>query len=65
MVIKQILVDGQGWFYSKEGKIESFKVNGEMSLIDWFKQKLPNGEEKQFNGKYVIEVDFEPSQPEN
>ena len=65
MEIVNILVEDQGWFYSKDGKIEEFTVNGEMALITWYKQVLPSGHERRFNGKYVIQVNTIPVLSEN
>ena len=64
--IKKILVEGVGWVYSMfsdntsaDGKtapepIEVFMVNGEMSLVAWYKKG-----KDEFNGKYVIQVVYE------
>ena len=52
--IKQILVDGQGWIYSEDGEIVRINVNGEMGFVNWFRQG-----NKEFNGKYVIEIEYE------
>ena len=63
MKIKQILVDGQGWFYSTDGDIEPYDVNGEMALITWYMQTNKNGEVKTFNGKYVIMIEHFANDP--
>ena len=52
--IKQILVDQVGWIYSKDGIIECIFVNGEMALVNWYRQG-----NREFNGKYVIIVEYE------
>jgi len=50
-IIKEILIDGQGWFYAKDEDIVEFKVNGEMGFVSWYRQG-----DKEFNGKYVVEI---------
>jgi len=52
--IKQILIDGIGWIYSKDGPIETFLVNGEMAHVNWYRQG-----NREFNGKYVKEIEWE------
>lgn len=48
--IKRILVDGVGQIYSKDNKkIELFQKSGD----DWYGYG-----NKEFNGKYVIEVEY-------
>jgi len=57
MEILQILVDGQGWFYSKDGPITVFEKNGEMASVEWYCQHCNKEDvDRHFNGKYVIEV---------
>lgn len=36
-----------------ENPIEVFTKNGEMALVEWYRQG-----NKEFNGKYVIEVEY-------
>ncbi len=57
--IESILIDGQGWHYSKDGEIVKFTKNGEMAEVDWYSQILKNGEKIEFNGKYVVEIVYE------
>ncbi|MDD5651743.1 MAG: hypothetical protein PHF86_15210 [Candidatus Nanoarchaeia archaeon] len=66
--IKQILVDGRGFIYA-EGDISSgishcilewFEVNGEMARVKWIRATYPDGTVKEFNGKYIIEVEYYP-----
>ena len=51
--IKRILVEGQGFFDDSEGEIKGFEVGGEMANVIWYRQN-----NKEFNGKYVIEIDY-------
>ena len=52
--IKQILVDGQGWVYSKDNEITEIFKNGEMALVSWYEQG-----NREYNGKYVLIVEYE------
>ena len=60
MIIEKILIDGQGWKHCLDGEINVITKNGEMALIEWYEQKLPTGEIRQYNGKYVVEIDYLP-----
>jgi len=58
--IKRILVDGVGQVYRSFKKevpeeIVVIKKNGEMAEVDWYRQG-----NIEWNGKYVIEVEYEP-----
>jgi len=56
--IRSILIDGQGWKYSSPFElITLIHKNGEMAEVEWF--SLGNEE---FNGKYVIEINYEESE---
>ncbi len=57
--IESILIDGQGWHYSKDGEIEKFTKNGKMAEVAWYSQTLENGKMIEFNGKYVVEIVYE------
>ena len=52
-IIKQILIDGQGWIYSEDGEIRRFGADNGTAFIEWFRQG-----NKEYNGKYVIIVEF-------
>ena len=53
--IKSIIVEGQGYIYSKENEpIEVFHENGEMALVKWYRKG-----NREFNGKYVIQIEYE------
>lgn len=49
--IKSIFVEGIGWADSEKGEIELFQKNGEMALVDWYRQG-----NVEYNGKYVSVV---------
>ena len=51
--IRQILLES-GWKYKEDGDIEPFQVNGEMAPVTWYRQR-----NKEYNGKYVIEIHYE------
>ena len=51
--IKQILVDNIGWIYATDGKIENFVVNGEMALVNWYRQG-----NKEYNGRFVVMIEY-------
>ena len=62
--IKQIHVDPVGWVsryttnsFTHEvldnGKIEHFTKNGEMALVDWYRQG-----DREYNGKYVTTIEY-------
>jgi hypothetical protein len=55
--IKQILVDGQGWKYSKEGKFEWTGYNGHMAKLPWIRQTTPEGI-KEYNINYVVQIEY-------
>ena len=53
--IKKLLLDGQGWKQSSdEESITEIKVEGEMGYVRWYKQG-----DREYNGKYVIELQYE------
>ena len=52
--IKQMLIDGIGWIYKKDGDIGVFEENGEMAKVKWYGQN-----KKIYNGKYVITIEYE------
>lgn len=48
-IILAIVVDGIGWVYAEKDKpIEVFTVNGEMSLVNWYRKV-----NEEYNGRYV------------
>ena len=72
--IKSICVEGMGYIYAerqlehhhdpnipkgeyviKKDPIEVFTVNGEMAPVPWYRQG-----DKEWNGKYVIQVEYYP-----
>lgn len=53
--IDKIYVEDIGWIESSDGEITMFQVNGEMALVNWYRQG-----NREFNGKYVIEIDYQP-----
>lgn len=53
-IIKNIFVENIGYLYAKDGEIKEITKNGEMSLVDWYKQG-----DMEFNGKYVIRIEYE------
>jgi hypothetical protein len=65
--IYSIIVDQVGWICSHEeasagimaSKLEWFDVGGEMGYVKWIRQTFVNGAIKEYNGKYVIEVQYE------
>lgn len=59
-VIDQLLVDGLGWRYRKDGPIVLYPVPGEMSMVSWYRQTYPDGTTSEYNGKYIIAIDWCP-----
>jgi hypothetical protein len=54
--IKSIVVDQIGLITNADGEITTMLVNGDMAAIVWYKQEKT---EKEWNGTYVIEVQYE------
>lgn len=52
--ITRIYIESVGYKHSVDGEITEFTVNGEMAPVKWFRQG-----NKEWNGKYVIEVEYE------
>jgi hypothetical protein len=72
LIIKSILIDGQGYFYVEENEptnylgspifklIEPVEQNGEMAMVRWFNCYDYNDKlVKEINGKYVIEINYQ------
>ena len=53
-IIKQILIDGIGWIYSKDGQIEVFDYKGPYDFYPWYRQG-----NREFNSIHVMEVEYE------
>ena len=51
-IIRLVFDDG-GQITNKEEKIECFHKNGEMSLVEWFRQG-----NCEYNGKYVAMIEY-------
>jgi len=51
---RKMFVENIGWVTAtKEEPIEYFGVNGEMSVVPWYKQG-----NKEYNGKYVVMIEY-------
>ena len=64
MRIKELLVERQGWLSCNDGgDFELFYVGGEMGNVQWYRQKLHNGEVREIQGKYIIRINYFADDP--
>jgi hypothetical protein len=62
MKITKVLLDGAGWIYAKDGKIEWFNLNPSVES-PWLRQITKEGL-KEYSPTYILEVDYEPEKGE-